>query len=301
MNLKVRIGTRGSALALWQAERVSSLLKNKGMEAGITVIKTSGDKIISASLHELGGKGLFVKEIQEALLEKRVDIAVHSLKDYPVENPSGLFLSCIPEREDSRDVLVTGRRFGSKELPEKAKVGTGSLRRKYQLKLLKPAWEIAPLRGNVDTRLGKVDEGIYDGIVLAAAGLKRLGKEPVISRYFTVDEVIPSVGQGAIAIESRRDDEALNGILKTMENENARLEIETERKFLSDLHGSCATPIGIHARISGDKIKIYAFLSSFSGEKWIREEIEGKVKERTSLADAVLGKFINKGAREMIS
>jgi len=300
LNPHVRIGTRGSALALWQAEHVSGLLRKKGCQAEIVVIKTSGDKIQNRALAEIGGKGLFVKEIQEALLDGRVDIAVHSLKDYPVENPPELMLSCIPEREDPRDALIKPAAKRSLDVPVNARVGTGSLRRNFQIKLLHPGWEILPLRGNVDTRLRKVDSNHYDAIVLAAAGLKRLGKEDVISGFFSVSEVIPAVGQGAIAIESGRRHHKLNEILASLEDAKARAEVETERKFLKDLQGSCTTPVGIHAEIEGSRIKLFAFLSSLSGAKWIRDEIEGNVPDRLSLADELFERFLRMGARELL-
>jgi hydroxymethylbilane synthase len=296
----IKIGTRGSALAMWQAERVSSLLKDSGCRSEIVTIKTSGDKIQNKSLTEIGGKGLFVKEIQEALLEDRVDIAVHSLKDYPVENPSNLYLSCIPERKDPRDALIKSGKLKDMALSGAAKIGTGSLRRKYQLQLLHPKWEIMPLRGNVDTRLRKVSDGVYDAIVLAAAGLKRLGKEDVISGYFEVSEIIPAVGQGAIAIESKTDNKDLNNLLKPLEDKKARIEIDAERKFLKDLQGSCTTPVGIHAKINNDRIHIYAFLSSLSGGKWIRDEIEGKAEDHLALADSLFRRFLELGARELL-
>jgi hydroxymethylbilane synthase len=300
LNSIVRIGTRGSSLAMWQAERISSLLAGKGCRTEIVIIKTSGDKIKNKSLTDLGGKGLFVKEIQEALLADEVDVAVHSLKDYPVENPSELFLSCIPEREDPRDVLIKSKACKDKNLDDNARVGTGSLRRKYQLGLLNPGWQIMPLRGNVDTRLRKVDNDLYDGIVLAAAGLKRLGKEDVISDYFAISEIIPAVGQGAIAIESKKDRKNLNKMLKSLENSKARIEVDAERKFLRDLQGSCTTPVGIHASVKEGRIHIRAFLSSLSGDKWIRDEIEGNTADSTALADALFERFLELGARKLL-
>lgn len=300
MNLHVRIGTRGSALALRQAEIVSDLLKKRDCITEVMVIKTTGDSIKGRPLHGFGGKGLFVKEIQEALLDGRIDIAVHSLKDYPVENPSELFLPCIPEREDARDAFVLSPVVGGSSIPEKARIGTGSLRRKFQLNLLNPGWEVVPLRGNVDSRLRKVESGLFDSIVLASAGLKRLGYDDLISGHFSIEEVIPAVGQGAIAVETRRDSRDLNEMLVLLDDKKARKETETERKFLRDLQGSCTTPVGIHAEISGERMRVSAFLSSLSGAKRIRDEVEGKASDHLDLAEDLFERFIKLGARELM-
>lgn len=300
MNLHVRIGTRGSALALRQAEIVSDLLRKRDCITEVMIIKTTGDRIQSQPLSGFGGKGLFVKEIQEALLDERIDIAVHSLKDYPVDNPPGLFLPCIPEREDPRDAFILSPATTGKTIPEKARIGTGSLRRKFQLQLICPGWEIIPLRGNVDSRLRKVEAGIFDSIVLASAGLKRLGYDDLISGHFSPDEVIPAVGQGAIAVESRRDNRDLNDLLVQLDNNQARMETDTERKFLRDLQGSCTTPVGIHAHISGERMRVSAFLSSLSGSKWIRDEVEGKAADHLDLAEELFESFLRLGARELL-
>jgi len=300
MNLHVRIGTRGSALALRQAEIVSDLLRKRDCITEVVVIKTAGDRITSLPLHGFGGKGLFVKEIQEALLDCRIDVAVHSLKDYPVENPPELFLPCVPEREDPRDAFVLSPAMGGSSIPEKARIGTGSLRRKFQLLLLGPGWEIVPLRGNVDSRLRKVESGIFDFIVLASAGLKRLGYEDLISGHFSLGEVIPAVGQGAIAVETRKDSRDLNDLLAKLDDKKARMETETERKFLRDLQGSCTTPVGIHAEISGGRMRVSAFLSSLSGAKRIRDEVEGNASDHLDLAGELFERFLTLGARELL-
>ena len=300
MNLHVRIGTRGSALALRQAEIVSDLLRKRDCITEVIVIKTAGDRIISRPLSEFGGKGLFVKEIQEALIDGRIDVAVHSLKDYPVDNPSPLFLPCVPEREDPRDAFVLSPAAGGCSIPEKARIGTGSLRRKFQLILMSPGWEVMPLRGNVDSRLRKLESGIFDSIVLASAGLKRLGYDNLISGHFSLDDMIPAVGQGAIAVETRRDSRDLNDLLARLDDKKARTETETERKFLRELQGSCTTPVGIHAEIDGERMRVSAFLSSLSGAKWIRDEVEGKASENLDLAGELLERFLKLGARDLL-
>lgn len=300
MSLHVRIGTRGSALALRQAEIVSNLLTKRGCIIEVVVIRTSGDMIHNRPLAGIGGKGLFVKEIQEALLDGRIDVAVHSLKDYPTENPGELFIACIPEREDPRDAFVVSPALEGAALPEKARAGTGSLRRQMQLRQLHPGWETVSLRGNVDSRLRKVKDGNFDLIVLAAAGLKRLGYTDVISGYFPVSEMIPSAGQGAIAVESMKERTELNDLLASFDDVKARAETDAERKFLIDLQGSCATPVGVHADISAERIKITAFLSSLSGSRWIRDEVEGKADDRLKLAEELFGRFLKLGARELL-
>jgi hydroxymethylbilane synthase len=297
---KIRIGTRGSELALYQANKTLHALNSLGFEGEIVVIKTSGDKIKSKPLIQFGGKGLFVKEIQEALLHGTIDIAVHSLKDYPIENPDELTLGSILEREDVRDAIVLKRENQLNGLSKNSKVGTGSLRRKYQLKLLKPNWEILPLRGNVGTRIRKVEEGKYDAVILASAGLKRLKKEEFIKGYFDVSEMVPAVGQGAIAIEAKKDNYAILEILKKIESEKARKEIDAERNFLRRLGGSCTTPLGVNARIEDEKIKICAYLSSFKNDRWIKDEIEGNLQDAIELSNRLFEFFAIKGAKELV-
>ncbi len=298
----LRIGTRGSALALWQANHVKGLLEGAGLEpaAEITVIKTSGDRILNRSLIDIGGKGLFVKEIQTALISGEVDIAIHSLKDYPVENPEALMLACIPRREDPRDALVLPRDCGEKSLPQDARIGTGSLRRRYQAALLHPAWRVSDLRGNVQTRLSKVDGGAIDGAILAVAGLKRLGLEDRISRPFSLDEMVPAVGQGALAIEARREDREVLKILALFQDEGASLRVEAERRFLINIGGSCTTPIGIHGSLEGHGIVFRAFLASLDGSRHLKDQEEGPAGEAASLVDRLLQRLFERGAEGMM-
>lgn len=297
-----RIGTRGSALALWQAHYVRERLleADPGCAVEIEVIKTSGDRIQDRALLEVGGKGLFVKEIQTALLEGTADLAVHSLKDYPAENPEALLLACVPQRQDRRDALVMPQGRPLDSLPTEPHVGTGSLRRHYQAQLLFPKWVISGLRGNVDTRLKKADTGQVDAVILAAAGLKRLGYEARISRAFTPDEMVPAVGQGAIAVECRADDREMRAVLGRMEDAVARREVEAERRFLQGLGGSCTTPLGISAELSGDRVTLRGFLSSLRGDRHIRERLEGPATKAEPLADQLLQLFWDRGAAALL-
>jgi hydroxymethylbilane synthase len=260
------IGSRGSQLALWQARHIASLLT---VETRIEIIKTTGDKIQDVPLSQVGGKGLFTKEIEEALLDHRIDLAVHSLKDMPSELPEGLILAAIPEREDPRDALIGA------QLQEGARVGTSSLRRSVQLMGMHRNLSIESLRGNVDTRLRKLDEGQYDTIVLAAAGLRRLGLADRIAEYLPVDVMIPAVGQGALAIETRNDNGEAHRIAYTLEHQASRIAITAERAFLTVFGGGCQVPIGAHATILGSEIHLRAFVSEPDGSNVKRGELTG--------------------------
>ncbi len=297
-----RIGTRGSALALWQAHFVQERLAQADPScfAEVEVIKTSGDLIQDRALLEVGGKGLFVKEIQTALLEGKVDLAVHSLKDYPAENPKELVLACVPERQDRRDALVMQKGQPLSSLPVDAVVATGSLRRRHQAKLLFPRWEIAGLRGNVDTRLKKLDAGQFNGILLASAGLRRLGYDARIGRYFEPNEMVPAVGQGAIAVECRANDKEMRALLGRIESPKARREVEAERRFLRELGGNCTTPLGITAIIDGDKVELHAFLASIRGERHLKDHASGAAEKAESLALELLKRFWGNGASELL-
>lgn len=298
----IRIGTRGSALALWQARYTQSRLEAlaPGTFVQIEVIKTSGDLIQDRALLEVGGKGLFVKEIQVALLKGEVDLAVHSLKDYPAENPEPLTLACVPQRQDPRDALVLPQGKLERDLPAKPRVGTGSLRRQHQAQAAFPGWTLGGLRGNVDTRLRKVDSGELDAVILAAAGLNRLGHGDRITRLFSRDEMVPAVGQGAIALETRRDHAKVLSLLSKMQDEKARREIDAERRFLTGLGGSCTTPLGIHAELDGDRMLLRGFLSSIDGSRQIRDRVEGPADQASKLADELLERFWKAGAAQLL-
>jgi hydroxymethylbilane synthase len=260
------IGSRGSQLALWQARHVASLLQ---VETRLEIIKTTGDKIQDVPLSQVGGKGLFTKEIEEALLDGRIDLAVHSLKDMPSELPAGLTLAAIPEREDPRDALLGA------PLKAGSRVGTSSLRRTVQLKAIERGVSVETLRGNLDTRIRKLDEGQYDTIVLAAAGLVRLGWEHRISSRLPVDVMIPAVGQGALAIETRDDHGEAHRLARTLDHRASRIAITAERAFLAVFGGGCQVPIGAHATIDGDRIHLRAFVSEPDGSNSRRDELSG--------------------------
>jgi hydroxymethylbilane synthase len=260
------IGSRGSQLALWQARHIASKLN---VETRIEIIKTTGDKIQDVPLSQVGGKGLFTKEIEEALLDHRIDLAVHSLKDMPSELPLGLTLAAIPEREDPRDALLGA------PLKDGARVGTSSLRRSVQLKAMHRNVSVETLRGNVDTRIRKLDEGQYDTIVLAAAGLRRLGWAHRISELIPVDVMIPAVGQGALAIETRDDSGEAHQLARTLDHEASRLAITAERAFLAVFGGGCQVPIGAHATLHNGSIHLRAFVSEPDGSNAKRGEQTG--------------------------
>jgi hydroxymethylbilane synthase len=260
------IGSRGSQLALWQARHIASKLT---VETRIEIIKTTGDKIQDVPLSQVGGKGLFTKEIEDALLDHRIDLAVHSLKDMPSELPAGLILAAIPEREDPRDALLGA------PLKDGSRVGTSSLRRSVQLMAVHRRVSIETLRGNVDTRIRKLDEGRYDTIILAAAGLRRLGWADRISELIPVDVMIPAVGQGALAVETRDDDGEAQKLARTLDHEASRIAITAERAFLAVFGGGCQVPIGAHATVSGSEIHLRAFVSEPDGSNAKRGELTG--------------------------
>ena len=242
------IATRESRLALWQAEHVQALLQERGHAVSLLGMTTRGDQILDKSLSKVGGKGLFVKELELALEEGRADIAVHSLKDVPMDLPAGFVLACVLEREDPRDALVSPRYASLDELPQGAVVGTSSLRRVVLLRALRPDLRIEPLRGNLDTRLRKLDEGQYDAIVLAAAGLKRLGLEARIRVAFDPDTMLPAAGQGALGIEVRADRAELIGLLESLSHRGDWLATAAERAVSRSMGGSCSMPLAAHAR-----------------------------------------------------
>ncbi|MGJ3703709.1 hydroxymethylbilane synthase [Variovorax sp. AFSI2.2] len=246
------IATRESRLALWQAEHVQALLQEKGHSVSLLGMTTRGDQILDKSLSKVGGKGLFVKELELALEEGRADIAVHSLKDVPMDLPEGFVLACVLEREDPRDALVSPRYASLDELPQGAVVGTSSLRRVVLLRALRPDLRIEPLRGNLDTRLRKLDEGQYDAIVLAAAGLKRLGLEERIRVAFEPDTMLPAAGQGALGIEMRADRADLIALLASLNHRGDWLATAAERAVSRSMGGSCSMPLAAHARWQAD-------------------------------------------------
>ncbi len=265
---RIVIGTRGSKLALWQTNWVKEKLQSLYPELQIDIekIKTTGDKILDAPLAKVGGKGLFVKEIEEALLSKKVDLAVHSMKDVPTEIPQGLIISAICKREDPRDVFISKDGKALKDLASKAIVGTSSLRRTVQLKALREDLNIKILRGNVDTRIRKLKEGEYDAIVLAMAGVKRMGFESMVTEVFSEDTIIPAIGQGAIGIETREDDDFLNELIKPLHHLDTALCVLAERAFLSVMGGGCQVPLACHAKILNTELKIIGMIGDPEGQ-----------------------------------
>jgi hydroxymethylbilane synthase len=271
------LGTRGSKLAVHQSEWVQARIQELAPQVTVTLrrIQTSGDKILDVPLAKIGGKGLFVKEIEEALLSGEIDLAVHSMKDVPAELPPGLDLLCIPSREDARDALISREGKEFRDLPYGAKVGTSSLRRQAQLLQARPDLSIRMLRGNLDTRLRKLREGQFDAIVLAAAGLRRLGWEQEITEYLATDISLPAIGQGALGIEGRRDDTFVRDLLKGLEDAPTRIMVSAERALLHRLQGGCQVPIAAHARLAGSEIVLEGLVASVDGKEVIRDCVQG--------------------------
>jgi hydroxymethylbilane synthase len=279
------IGSRGSKLALWQANYVKSRLEQLGEECRIEIIQTTGDRIQNVMLKEIGTKGLFTKEIEEALLDRRIDIAVHSLKDMLTTLPDGLRITAAPERADARDAII-GRKLA--DLPAGARVGTGSLRRVTQLQSVRPDLRIESIRGNVDTRLRKLDEGQYDAIVLAAAGLDRLGWSQRIAEHLPVEVMCPAVGQGALAIETRAAEEHATTTCRQLDHAPTRTAITAERTLLSHLGGGCQVPFGAHAFITGGQLHLHATLLTPEGTL-IRRCMKGRPETPELLAKQMWG------------
>ncbi len=290
------IGSRGSALALWQANHVAARLQQLDVSTRIEIIKTSGDYLQAASLTETGGKGLFTKEIEEALLADRIDVAVHSLKDLPTESVAGLAIAAIPEREDARDVLLG---CSLKILPRGARVGTSSQRRSAQLLALRPDARIEPIRGNVDTRLRKLKEGRYDAIVLAAAGLKRLGLEGEIAEFLSPEQMCPAPGQGALAIQTRERGIARDVCAKLNHYPTERA-VACERALLAALGGGCQLPVGAYAETAADQLRLTAAVASPDGSRLIRDHSMGPVSQAEQLGNKLAADFLARGAAEIL-
>jgi hydroxymethylbilane synthase len=271
----LRIGSRGSQLALWQANHISDLLRAQGHTVELEIIKTTGDKITDVALAKVGTKGMFTKEIEEALVENRVDLAVHSLKDLPTELAGEFEIAAITERENPRDVFCSVKFAAIDDLPRGANVGTSSLRRQAQLLAIRPDLKIHPLRGNVDTRLRKLEAGDYDAIILAAAGLSRLGKTQFVRQVIPVDVMTPAAGQGALGIEIRRGDQATRSHIAFLNDAAARASTTCERALLNKLGGGCQVPIGAFAEIEDGRIHLNALVAHPDGRKVLRETRDG--------------------------
>lgn len=300
----LRIGTRASQLALWQANWVKSELEKKypGLEVTLTKIKTQGDKILDVPLAMVGGKGLFVKEIEEAMLRGEIDIAVHSMKDVPTIFPEGLALRCITEREDPRDIVVLRPGFKSfRDLPQGARIGTSSLRRKAMLLHLRPDFQMVDIRGNVETRIRKLTEDNLDAVVLAAAGMHRLGFTGQIGEYLPTDVSLPAIGQGALGIESRIADAEVNALIDFFNHPDTAAAVKGERAVLRRLEGGCQVPIGAYGEVKDGQLTLTGLVASIDGARFLQKTVvctpEESEKVGISLADDLIiqgaGKILN--------
>ncbi len=299
----VRIGTRGSALALWQARWVQDRLQaaHPGLRVELVTFKTRGDKILDVPLAKVGGKGLFVKELEEALLDGRADLAVHSMKDVPAEFPPGLGLPVILERADPRDVLLSIHHRSLADLPQGARVGSSSLRRQSQLLALRPDLDIIPLRGNVNTRIGKLEAGQFEAIVLAAAGVERVALTEHVVEYLPPEQVIPANGQGAVGIEIRTDDAEIAALIAPLDDRETHLCVATERAFLLTLEGGCQIPIAGLAQLNGDQIHMKGRVASLDGREMITLERTGPVSEPEKLGRTMAEEMLQQGAKRLLA
>ena len=302
MGPTVTIGTRGSKLALWQANWVKSQLQqsHKDLTVNLEIIKTRGDKILDVPLAKVGGKGLFVKEIEEALLDGRADLAVHSMKDMPAELPPGLCIGPIPMREDPRDVLISSGGLPLAKIASGARIGTCSLRRAAQLRHLRPDIDVVPLRGNLETRLGKLDAGQMEATILAAAGIKRMGYQDRISEFFDARRMLPAVAQGALCIEIRQNDGAVEALVAPLNHPATQTVILGERAFLNRLEGGCQVPIAGHGRLEGNRFSLVGLVADLSGQHVIRDTLSGPAHEAQQIGVALADRLIAAGARDIL-
>lgn len=297
--MRLRIGTRASPLALAQATGVADALRKTGVETELVPLRTEGDRLEEARLGDAGGKGLFVREIEEALLAGRVDLAVHSLKDLPSDLPAGLGLAAFPRREDPRDVLVTRGADGLADLPPGARVATSSLRRRALLLAARPDLTVVPMRGNVETRLRKLDEGDCDAIVLAAAGLARLGRTPPHARPLEPEEFVPAVGQGILALEARVADLAVREAVGALDDPETRACAVAERAFLRHLGGSCATPMAAHAMMEYASLRMTAVVLSEDGRSSLRDGVTGAPEDAPEVGRWLAESLLAQGAAKI--
>lgn len=302
MRDKIVIGTRKSVLALWQAEYVAARLREAypHVQVELLPVSTRGDEILDMPLAEIGGKGLFIRELEYLIREGKADMAVHSLKDMPAELPPDFTLAAVTDREDPRDAFVSLKYRSVDELPAGAKVGTSSLRRQSQLLHRRSDLRVESLRGNVQTRLRKLDEGQYDAVILAAAGLKRLGLGDRIGSYLSTAESIPAAGQGVMAVEVRKDDAELREMLAFLHNEKVASCIAAERAFLGRVGGDCKVPAGAFAEVEGERIRVDAFISSEDGQRFYRRSVSGLVPEAEALGASVAGALLDDGGRAVL-
>lgn len=303
MNRTIRIATRESLLALWQAEFIQAELQkhHAGLQVELVGMTTRGDQLLDSPLSKIGGKALFVKELEQAMMDGRADMAVHSMKDVPMQFPEGLELAVICEREDPRDAFVSNRFATVDELPEGAVVGTSSLRRECQLRAQRPDLVVRSLRGNVQTRLRKLDEGEFDAIVLAAAGLLRLELTERIASYMSPEQSLPAVGQGAVGVEVRSDDEELKALLQPLSHADTELRVRAERAMNNRLEGGCQVPIAGYALREDDQLWLRGLVGSPDGSTVLEAEARGSIKDPEALGRAVAEALLNQGAGEILA
>ena len=299
----IRIGTRASLLALWQANWIKDTLEeqNTGIKVELIKIKTTGDKILDVPLAKVGGKGLFVKEIEDALLSNKIDLAVHSMKDVPTDLPEGLHIASVTEREDPRDALLSRGGCKMMELPHNAKIGTSSLRRQAQILNVRPDFEINQLRGNLDTRIKKLTTKELDAVILAAAGIRRMGWTDKITEYISTEVCLPAIGQGAVGVETRVDDETINGLVSRLNHEPTSIAVRAERAFLKRLEGGCQVPIAAFGEINGKKIKLRGLVGRIDGSEIIKDSLEGSVERVEEIGEELAKKLLSMGAGEILS
>jgi len=298
----LRIATRKSPLALWQAEHVQLRLQqlHPGLQVKLVTMSTQGDRVLDSPLAKIGGKGLFVKELEQGMLDGRADIAVHSMKDVPAELPDGLEIGAILEREDPRDAFVSSRFGALAELPQGARVGTSSLRRQCQLRAVRPDLEILDLRGNVNTRLAKLDAGDYDAIVLASAGLKRLGMAERITRALEPEDMLPAIAQGVIGIECRSDDALVKSLIDPLNHAETGLRTQAERAMNAALAGGCQAPVAGFSTITGDSITLRGLVGWPNGSAIVRGRIDGRKGMAAALGEQLARELLDGGARPIL-
>lgn len=296
------IGTRGSKLALWQSEYIKGMLEElTGLPVRLMVIKTTGDKILDVPLAKVGGKGLFTKELEVELLAGTVDLCVHSMKDVPTELPEGCIIAAMPERVDPRDVIVSGAGYNLTTLPQGARIGTSSLRRVAQVRALRPDLEIVDVRGNLDTRMRKAEEGEVDAVILAAAGITRMGWADRIASYIPTTQMVSAVGQGAIGIEIREDDEQMLHVMERIGHPETMECVTAERVVMRMLEGGCQVPIGAYARYEDDTLTMDAIVGSVDGTHIVRQQLCGDAGEPRALGEAMVARLLQLGAGEILA
>jgi hydroxymethylbilane synthase len=299
---KLVIGTRGSKLALWQSEYIKGLVEDiTGLPVELKIIKTTGDKILDVPLAKVGGKGLFTKELEVELAAGTVDLCVHSMKDVPTELPDGLAIAAMPPRVDPRDALVSGAGYTLDSLPQGAKVGTSSLRRIAQVRALRPDVEIVDVRGNLDTRMRKAENGEVDVVILASAGITRMGWADRITGYIPTEQMVSAVGQGAIGIEIREDDAFMIDVCDQISDGPTMVCVMAERVVMRKLEGGCQVPIGAYAQLDGDALVMDAIVGALDGERILRAHLEGPADQPLALGDAMVDALIELGADEILA